>query len=207
MIMFEKCTYALLAFVGIWSFSTQSLGVSASAQQVDLKVGQVQYNKTDGATPLSGAAATKGLELSLFYKLDSSVFLGFREATDPSSQRSYYLASYAGWRFFPLGIGHPVEEVIDHAKISYDSSLRPFIEGGIAIGRALYNPVLGGAQEQAADIFGLTVGTGMAWFPVAQWTLNVEIIFEQYQARGGTSESLALSGTNIFTLLGTGYLF
>lgn len=197
--LFFACYFCVL--------SLEAHAVEATAKQVDLKIGQTQYSKTDGAVPLTGSARTMGLELSLFYKMDRSVVVGFREATDAVSQRAYYLASYAGWRYFPLGIGHPVQVVIDGNDIRYDSKFRPYVQGQIAIGRALYNPVLGGAQEQAADIFGLTLGTGMAWYPAGFWSLNFEVIYEQYQARGGTAEGLALSGTNIFTLLGSGYLF
>ena len=184
-----------------------ALAISAEATIVEAKLGQTKYTKTDGATPLKGSARTQGLEFSRFYKLDRCFYLGYREAIDPVSQRDYYLATYAGWRYFPLGIGHPVDEVLEGASISYDSSLRPFVQSALALGRALYNPVLGGAQEQAADISGLNLGVGMAWFPVGKWTVNFEITFEQYQARGGTANGLALSGTNIHILLGSGYLF
>ena len=196
-----------LAVICAQFFAIPASAIEAAAKVIDVKLGTVQYSKTDGATPLTGSARAQGLELCLFYKLDRCVFGGYREAIDPTSKRDYYLAAYSGWRYFPLGIGHPVDTVLNGATISYDSHIRPFIQTSLALGRALYNPVLGGAEEQAADILGLNLGFGMAWYPIGRWAVNFEVSYEQYQSRGGTANSLSLSGNNLFLLLGSGYLF
>jgi hypothetical protein len=177
------------------------------AASVDVKAGNVSYSKTDGQVVKTGQAGVLGIEVSEYLRLDRAIFVGYRQATDNTSKRSYYQAAYAGARYYPLHIGRPVDEVVGTTTVQYDALLKPYFDGAVAVGRALYESVAGGAEELAADVIGGDFGVGLTWHPVGRWVLDSRLQYEIFQSRGGTARSLSLSGTNIYVLVGSGYLF
>ena len=115
------------------------------------------------------------------------------------------MAAYGGVRYYPLHVGHPVDDVVGDATVAYDSLWKPYIDGSLALGRALYQTIAQGTAEQAADTLGLNVGVGLTFDVFTHWVIEPSFTYEKYQSRGPAT-TLGLAGTNLFIMLGTGYL-
>lgn len=172
------------------------------------RLGTMSYTKTDGQTPLTGGASVLNYEYSRYLKFNQALVLGFRQATDAASQRDAYHAAYGGYRFFPLGVGFPVISTIGESSISVDARYKPYAEASLGLGRMLYDAFdKNEAAELASDTMGIAFGGGLMMHFFSRWSVDFQLMYEMVQARGGTGESLALSGSNIYIMLGSGLLF
>jgi hypothetical protein len=168
----------------------------------------MSYTKTDGQTPLTGGASVLNYEYSRYLKFNQALVLGFRQATDAASQRDAYHAAYGGYRFFPLGVGFPVISTMGDSSMSIDARYKPYAEASLGLGRMLYDAFdKNEAAELASDTMGIAFGGGLMMHFFTRWAVDLQLMYEIVQARGGTGESLALSGSNIYIMLGSGLLF
>jgi len=172
------------------------------------RIGTMNYTKTDGRAPLTGGASVLNYEYSRYFRMNQALVLGFRQATDAASKRDAYHAAYGGYRFFPLGVGLPVISDMGEASLSVDARYKPYAEASLGLGRMLYDAFdKNEAAELASDTLGVAFGGGLMMHFFSRWAVDLQLMYEIVQSRGGTGESLALSGNNIYILLGSGLLF
>ena len=172
------------------------------------RLGMMNYSKTDGKAPLTGGASVLNYEYSRFFRLNQALVLGFRQATDAASKRDAYHAAYGGYRMFPMGVGFPVLATTGDATISMDARYKPYAEASFGLGRMLYDAFdKNEAAELASDTLSIGFGGGLMMHFFTRWAVDLQLMYEIVQSRGGTGESLALSGNNIYVLLGSGLLF
>ncbi|MCX6124325.1 MAG: hypothetical protein NTV34_06190 [Proteobacteria bacterium] len=183
------------------------LGQNQFDSHATIRIGMMNYSKSDGNETKAGTASALNYEYSRFTRLSQGLVLGFRQATDPESQRDAYHAAYAGYRLFPFGIGFPVTAMSGEASLTLDSLLKPYAESSLGLGRMLMSSNSGGAAEFAADTLSISFGGGIMAHFFTRWAVDFHVLYEMVQARGGTSEGLAATGTNIYILMGSGLLF
>lgn len=172
------------------------------------RLGTLSYTKTDGEKPLTGGASVLNYEYSRFFRMNQALVLGFRQATDAASKRDAYHAAYGGYRIFPLGIGFPILTNMDDSSLLIDSKYKPYAEASLGLGRMLYDAFdQNAAAELASDTMSFAFGGGLMMHFFTRWALELQIMYEIVQARGGTGNSLSLSGSNMYILLGSGVLF
>lgn len=172
-----------------------------------LRLGVMNYSKTDGETPITGSASVLNYEYSRNLHLSQALILGFRQATDAATQRDAYHSAYAGYRLFPFGMGFPLTTSVGDAVISMDSKYKLYGEASIGLGRILYSPISDGAGEFASDTLAIAFGGGMMMHFFSRWAVDFQIMYEIVQSRGGTGSALAVSGNNIYIIVGNGFLF
>ena len=185
----------------------QSIGGDFHDSHATFRLGVMNYTKTDGETPLAGSGSVLNYEYSRYLRLDQAIVLGFRQATDAATQRDAYHSAYAGYRMFPFGLGFPLTSSVGDAVISMDSSYKLYGEGSIGLGRIMYAPISDGAGEFASDTLAIAFGGGVMMHFFSRWAVDFQLMYEIVQSRGGTGGSLAVSGSNIYILIGNGYLF
>ena len=172
-----------------------------------IRIGRVSGSKTDTVRtkPLSGAAYN--FEYSRNFSFDTAFVTGFRVATDPATKRDALHTSYAGFRLFPMGIGLPGLVSTGDAMIGYNSTLKPYVDASIGLGRIVIDFGSGGGSEvSAADSLSASFGGGLIHV-LRKWALDFQVIYEVVQARGGNENSIAASGTAIWIQLGNSYHF
>jgi hypothetical protein len=173
-----------------------------------IRIGRASGSKTDTVRtkPLSGA--TYNFEYSRNFSFDAAFITGFRVATDPATKRDALHTSYAGFRLFPMGIGLPGLVSTGDAMIGYNSTLKPYVDGSIGLGRIVIDFGSGGGSEvSAADSLSVSFGGGLMIHVLRKWALDFQVVYEVVQARGGNENSIAASGTAIWIQLGNSYHF
>lgn len=171
------------------------------------RLGALSFSNTDGETKKTGGASVLNYEYSRFFKMNQALVLGFRQATDSTTKRDAYHSAYGGYRIFPLGVGLPVTSTTGDATIAIDARFKPYAEASLGLGRTLFEPFSEGAGEFASDTMGITLGGGLMMHFFTRWAVDVQLLYEIVQSRGGTGNALAVSGSNMYFLLGSGLLF
>jgi len=172
-----------------------------------VRLGMQNYSKTDGQAIKTGGASVLNYEYSRALRLDQAIIFGFRQATDAASKRDAYHAAYGGYRLFPMGVGFPMVTTTGDATISLDARYKPYAEASLGLGHIMFEPVSDGAGEFGSDTLSITFGGGMMMHFFTRWAVDFQLMYEMVQSRGGTGNSLAISGSNIYILLGSGMLF
>lgn len=198
-------TWALVALAAL-SLPVGSGVALAEGTVVIGRAGSATFNKTDGAKTREGQSTAYSFEVMQYIRLDRAVFFAYRNFSDPESKRDAYQAAYGGFRYFPLAVGRPIDEAVQETHVSYDSRLKVYVEGAVSFGRCLFE-IQSLTADLSADTNGFLGGTGIAFFPASNIDVELGVSFEYFQARGGTADSLGLSGSNMFALLGTGLMF
>lgn len=203
-----KVTLAVILFI---SSTSQALSATLIKDLDDshgtFRLGMLNYTKTDGEKNLTGGASVLNYEYSRYFKMDQALVLGFRQATDSVTKRDAYHAAYGGYRMFPLGIGLPVTTTTGDATITLDARYKPYAEASLGMGRILFESISDGAGEFASDTLSIGFGGGLMMHFFTRWAVDFQLMYEIVQSRGGTGNSLAVSGSNIFIMLGSGLLF
>ena len=171
------------------------------------RLGTLSYTKTDGEKNRTGGASVLNYEYSRYLRMNQALVLGFRQATDSATKRDAYHSAYGGYRIFPLGVGFPVTTTTGDATITLDSRYKPYAEGSLGLGRILFESIADGAGEFAADTLAIGFGGGLMMHFFSRWALDLQFMYEIVQSRGGTGNSLSISGSNLYIFLGSGLLF
>ena len=171
------------------------------------RLGTLSFTKTDGEKNLTGGASVLNYEYSRYLRMNQALILGFRQATDAATKRDAYHSAYGGYRMFPMGVGFPVTTTTGDATIAIDARYKPYAEASLGMGRILFEPLSEGAGEFAADTLAISFGGGLMMHFFTRWAVDFQLMYEIVQSRGGTGSSLAVSGSNIYILLGSGLLF
>jgi hypothetical protein len=170
------------------------------------RLGVMNYTKSDGKSNYTGSASVLNYEYSRFIKYNQALVLGFRQATDASSKRDAYHAAYGGFRMYPLGVGFPLFVSSMDSTISYDAKFKPFGEMSLGLGRALLEAGEEGA-DYSSDSLSIGFGGGLMMHFFTRWAVDLQLMYEMVQGRGGSANSIMVSGNNIYILLGSGVLF
>ena len=171
------------------------------------RLGVQNYTKTDGSQIKTGGASVLNFEYSRNVALDQALVFGFRQATDAATKRDAYHAAYGGYRLFPLGVGFPMVTTTGDATISLDSRYKPYAEASVGMGHILFETISDGAGSFNSDTLSFAFGGGMMMHFFSRWAVDFQLMYEMVQSRGGTGNALAVSGSNIYILLGSGMLF
>jgi hypothetical protein len=171
------------------------------------RLGILNFTKTDGEKNLTGGASVLNYEYSRYLRMNQALVFGFRQATDAATKRDAYHSAYGGYRMFPMGVGFPVTTTTGDATIAIDARYKPYAEASLGMGRILFEPLNEGAGEFAADTLAISFGGGLMMHFFTRWAVDFQLMYEMVQTRGGTGEALAVSGSNIYILLGSGLLF
>lgn len=175
---------------------------------VTLRFGSLTYTNTDGAETISGGGTTLNYEYSRQMNLSSALVLGWRQTTDAKTQRDGYHSAYGGYRMFPFGLGIPITSSVGDAVISMDSSYKLYGEASVGLGRMLFKPNdADAAAEYSADSLTVSFGGGMMMHFFSRMGVDFQVMYHIIQARGGTANSLLLSGNGMSILFGSSYLF
>lgn len=202
----------LLAFaVVLWFLPMKALGLSIDGLEdshATFRIGAISGDRTDSkiARPLTGS--TYNFEYSRNFSFDMAFITGFRVAVDQQTKRDALHTSYAGFRLFPLGIGLPSLVSTGDAMISYNSKFKPYVDASMGLGRLVIDyGSSGSAEVSAADTLSISFGGGVMTHLFRRWAIDLQVIYEIIQARGGNENTLAASGTGIWIQLGNSYHF
>jgi hypothetical protein len=202
---------ALVSFSVATAFITARPSIAASLvgefhdSHGTFRFGTMSYTVTDGATPKAGGGMALNYEYSRQLNMSSALIVGWRQVTDSASQRDGHHAAYAGMRMFPLGLGIPLTSSIGDATISMDSSYKYYGEASLGLGRLLYEPQ--GSADLSGESLSITFGGGVLMHFFSRWGVDFQVLYHIIQGRGGTAESLAVSGSGMSMLIGNSYLF
>jgi len=208
----KSCVIVLLmllleAGMGPIAMGATTLSSDLNDSTGSFRLGMINFTKTDGEKTYTGGASVYNYEYSRYVRLNQALIFGFRQATDSATKRDAYHSAYGGYRFFPMGVGLPVLTTTGDATISIDSRYKPYAEASLGLGHILFEPIAEGAGDFSANSLGIVFGGGMMMHFFSRWVVDFQIMYEMIQSRGGTSNSLAVSGSNIYILLGNGMTF
>ncbi len=189
------------------AFSAATLSSDINDSTGAFRLGVTNFTKTDGKKTYTGGASVYNYEYSRYLRLNQALIFGFRQATDSATKRDAYHSAYGGYRFFPMGVGLPMLSTTGDATISIDSRYKPYAEASLGLGHILFEPIAEGAGDFSANAMGISFGGGLMMHFFSRWAVDFQIMYEMVQSRGGTNNSLAVSGNNIYILLGNGMTF
>jgi len=189
------------------SYAASSIGSDLKDSHGTFRLGTLSFSKSDGENNRTGQASVMNYEYSRYFRTNQALVLGFRQGTDGETKRDAYHSAYAGYRIFPLGVGLPMVVSTGDSTISMDARYKPYAETSLGLGRILFEPVSGGAGEFASDTIGFSFGGGLMMHFFNRWAVDLELLYEMVQGRGGTGNSLSITGNNVYILLGSGLLF
>lgn len=169
------------------------------------RLGTMSYTVTDGAKANGGGGMALNYEYSRQLDLSSALVIGWRQVTDSASQRDGHHSAYAGLRMFPLGLGIPLTSSIGDATISMDHGYKYYGEASLGLGRLLLEPQ--GAADLSGDSLSISFGGGVLMHFFSRWGVDFQVMYHIIQGRGGTTDSVAVSGSGISIFLGNSYLF
>ena len=178
----------------------------AEGTEVSGRIGRARYSKSVPDRSHQGLSTTYSFEVTQYLKLDRALFFGYMNYPDPSSKRDAYQAAFAGFRYFPFSIGRPVEDSVQETHVSFDSLFKFYVDAGVTFGRCYFEPTGNNYGDLSADTNGVIGGVGLAFFPTNNIDFKVSVSQEIFQARGGTADSLNLSGNNRFAIMGLGFM-
>ncbi len=169
------------------------------------KIGLLNYTISALEESFVGSELAMGLEWQYFTSKVNMIYLGYRTASDSKTQRTLYQASTFGARFFPITTGVPVESDHGMSKINYDFIFKPYLEGGLALGRYLVqtagNPPV---YDISSDFLGIALGTGMV---IGLFhSLNLDL-FLTYESDRGFNSPVAMTASTLHMGLGLVYFF
>jgi hypothetical protein len=76
----------------------------------------------------------------------------------------------------------------------------------LGLGRALLEAGEEGA-DYSSDSLSIGFGGGLMMHFFTRWAVDLQLMYEMVQGRGGSANSIMVSGNNIYILLGSGVLF
>jgi hypothetical protein len=210
--LINSCAVALGILLIEAGGGTIAMGAATLSNDIDdssgsFRLGMINFTKTDGQKTYTGGASVYNYEYSRYLRLNQALIFGFRQATDSATKRDAYHSAYGGYRFFPMGVGLPILATTGDATISIDSRYKPYAEASLGLGHILFEPIAQGAGDFSANAMGIAFGGGLMMHFFKRWAVDFQIMYEMVQSRGGTSNSLAVSGNNIYILLGNGMTF
>ncbi len=188
-------------------FASGIFGQDSQDSHGTLRLGIMSYTLSDGAKQYAGSGSVLNYEYSRYARFNQALIFGFRQATDSVSQKDAYHAAYGGYRIFPMGVGFPLLVSTNNSLISYDAKYKPYAEGSLGLGRALLETDGSGGAEYGSDTLSIGIGGGVLMHFFKRWAVDVHILYEIVQGRGGTENSIAASGNNFYFLIGNGLLF
>ncbi|MEI8024748.1 MAG: hypothetical protein WCI18_00235 [Pseudomonadota bacterium] len=201
----------LVFLVALWLIPFTALGLSIDGLEdshATFRIGTISGDKTDSKITSKLKGSTYNFEYSRNFSFDMAFVTGFRVAVDPATKRDVLHTSYAGFRLFPLGIGLPSLVSTGDAMISYNSRFKPYVDASLGLGRLVIDyGSAGSAEVSAADTLSICFGGGVMTHFFRRWAIDVQVIYEIIQARGGNENTLAASGTGIWIQLGNSYHF
>ncbi len=208
----KPCAMALGILLIEAGRGTIAMGAATLSNDIDdssgsFRLGMINFTKTDGQKTYTGGASVYNYEYSRYLRLNQALIFGFRQATDSATKRDAYHSAYGGYRFFPMGVGLPILSTTGDATISIDSRFKPYAEASLGLGHILFEPIAQGAGDFSSNAMGIAFGGGLMMHFFSRWAVDFQIMYEMVQSRGGTSNSLAVSGNNIYILLGNGMTF
>jgi len=203
----------LLTFVALelhptskaWAATT--LGSDLNDSTGSFRLGVVNFTKSSGKKTYTGGASVYNYEYSRYLRMNQALVFGFRQATDSATKRDAYHSAYGGYRFFPMGVGLPMLTTTGDATISIDSRYKPYAEASLGLGHILFEPIADGAGDFSSDSMGIAFGGGLMMHFFTRWAVDLQLMYEIVQGRGGTGNTLIVSGNNIYILLGSGMTF
>lgn len=196
-----------LVFMTQLSYAGTGIGSNLNDSHGTFRLGTLSFTKSDGEKSRAGRASVLNYEYSRYFRTNQAFVLGFRQGTDAATKRDDYHSAYAGYRIFPLGVGLPMVVSAGDSTISMDARYKPYVETSLGLGRTLFEPISGGAGEFASDTMGFSFGGGLMMHFFTRWAVDLELIYEIIQGRGGTGQTLSISGNNVYILLGNGLVF
>lgn len=181
-------------------------GVSAADEQdsnirhaVNVKTGYMAYSQA-GVSPQSGANTSNlEAEWGYFAKRDLMTFAAYRVARDADRQRVLYQAGRFGSRYFPISLGAPLTSFRQLAIVRYDFAVKPYVEGGVVMGRYLIDTVFNlAAADYSSEFMGFNFGGGCVFGLTERLALDLELLVESVQGYG----TLDFQATTQFITLG-----
>jgi hypothetical protein len=188
-----------------WAAATLARDVHDSTGS--FRLGVVNFTKSSGEKTNNGGASVYNYEYSRYLRMNQALVFGFRQATDSATKRDAYHSAYGGYRFFPMGVGLPMITTTGDATISIDSRYKPYAEASLGLGHILFEPIAEGAGDFSSDSLGIAIGGGLMMHFFSRWAVDLQLMYEIVQGRGGTGNALIVSGNNIYILLGSGMTF
>lgn len=189
----------------VWAATTLASDVHDSTGS--FRLGVVNFTKSSGEKTYTGGASVYNYEYSRYLRMNQALVFGFRQATDSATKRDAYHSAYGGYRFFPMGVGLPMVTTTGDATISIDSRYKPYAEASLGLGHVLFEPIAEGAGDFSSDSLGIAIGGGLMMHFFSRWAVDLQLMYEIVQGRGGTGNALIVSGNNIYILLGSGMTF
>ena len=205
----SKIPMLVMLSLALQPSTLRAAGISVGSEDSHgmFRVGTMSFAKTDGAENISGTASVLNYEYSRNFRLDQSLLIGWRQATDAATKRDAYHSAYVGYRIFPFGIGFPVLATTGDATIAYDSKYKLYGEASVGLGHMLFQPIAEGAGDFSSETLAIALGGGMVMHFFGRWAVDVQLMYESVQSRGGTANALAASATHIYGMIGTGLFF
>jgi hypothetical protein len=204
-----KGALVALALMPIFSEMAWAIDIDGlEDSHATVRLGIIAGSKTDSVRTRAMKGTTYNFEYSRNFNFDTAFITGFRVAIDPTTKRDALHTSYAGYRLFPMGIGLPGLVSTGDSMISYNSTFKPYVDASVGLGRLVIDFGSGGGSEvSAADSLSISFGGGVMMHFFRRWAMDLQVMFESIQARGGNANSLAASGTGIWIQLGNSYHF
>lgn len=174
-----------------------------------LRIGTQSYSKTDGGDiKVQGSGQMFNYEYSRYLRMNQALVIGFRQTTDPLTKRDASHHAYAGYRFFPMGVGIPMLAVTEDSNLLMDARFKPYAEGSLGLGHTFLKRIdANSAGEFANNTMAIAFGGGLMMHFFSRWMVDLQIMYETVQSRGGTAGALNVGGSNLSILLGNGLLF
>lgn len=197
----------LLLCVVLTNWSMPSSAVTA-AKEVDSSVtfrsGFVSYNKKGVLNEQQTNTTNGSLELTRYFKRDLATSIGYRLSQDPATGRTSYQAGFVTLRIFPFTLGAPVESLRGPSLVEYDFRFKPYIDGGLSIGRSLI--ALRGEQgvlEVSSEFYGINLGAGSLIRLTKVLALDLGALYEICQGFG----PISYQADNMYAQVGLLYYF
>jgi hypothetical protein len=118
--------------------------------------------------------------------------------------RLLYQSAMFGNRYYYMTPGYNKINLSNTHMISLKPNWMPYFEGGLSLGNFLVQPIgERGATTIASETVGVFLGTGVHYSIAPEISVDLGLQFEQIES----ISNLALTGTNIYFLVGSGYFF
>lgn len=190
-------------------------GASQLNNSVAFKSGSMSYeqsgfaDKSDGTeTALSvgnGVNATNGaVEFEWFRQRDLATFLGYRLAYNTDVKRTQYQAGYGGVRYFLYTPGIPTVATREFTVLRYNPKFRPYVEGGLSLGRYLAR-VYGqqAALDVSSEFYGAAAGIGAQFAVSGRTAVDLGAVYEYARGYG----PVRFYATTLIATLGLRYYY
>lgn len=168
------------------------------------RVGLMQYSIASVIAIDDSNLQNLTLEYEHFVKANRSFTLAYRLAMSEFQGRLLYQSAMFGHRYYYMTPGYNKINLSNTHMISLKPNWMPYFEGGLSLGNFLVQP-LGerGATTIASETVGVFLGSGVHYSVSPQISVDLSLQFEQIES----ISNLALTGTNIYFLIGSGFFF